>query len=137
MVFHFDRKGVVPLIQIPAWGLTIIFSAISIALAVLSFVYGRLKEGRDRADAKLKEVVEEAKEKTELSSEVKFISRLLDSMNEKMCNQFGDLDGRIRQQEEESSKKRERIAVVEQSCKSSHHRLDDHEQRIQVLEKGG
>lgn len=125
------------MVQISSWGITVIFSIVSLALAVLSFIYGRLKEGRDRADANLKEVIEKSKEEATIKAEMKFINQSIQTMNSNVCGQIGEIEGRLKNQEEESSKKRERLAVVEQAAKSAHHRLDNHEERIHILEKKG
>jgi len=115
--------GAKVMLEIPSWALAIIISALGLMMVLIGFLYNKQKD-----------IVAKAKEDGALMTEMKYISRTIDSMNATMCSKFGEAETRIKLLETESNKRIERLIPLEMKADAYGIKLDNHEGRITKLE---
>ncbi|MDD4019146.1 MAG: hypothetical protein GX749_01805 [Ruminococcaceae bacterium] len=112
------------MIEIPSWVLGLVVSLIALLFTASGFFVARIKAASEKAHSE-----------GSLMTEVKYISKTLDSMNSSFTKQFAEIECRVRQHEADNMRLVESITIATASVKQAHHRLDEHAQRIAVLEQ--
>lgn len=105
------------------WIVGVLITLLGLSLSVLTFVIGRMKEARHAG-----------KLDGETAAEIRHLGTDVKAMNSELCSRIGGLSVRMDEHERADRASVAQITRAQESASAAHHRLDNHDARIQSLE---
>lgn len=105
------------------WIVGILITLLGLSISVLTFIVGRMKEARRSG------VID-----GETAAEIRHLGTDVKAMNSELCSRIGGLSSRMDEHERADRASLAEITRARESASAAHHRLDNHDARIQCLE---